>query len=71
MEEKPWSVHFDMEASGKPVQNQKKNVIKVIGYNFNGFGINVTTRIVAGAIIVIMAKVLMWYGVGAHKTYNV
>lgn len=24
MEQKPWSVHFDMETSEKPVQNQKK-----------------------------------------------
>jgi hypothetical protein len=31
--------------------------------DFSGFAINVATRIAAGAIVAIIAKVFMWYGV--------
>ena len=40
----------------------------VVPFDFNGFAINVATRIATGAIIAIIAKVFMWYGVNFHKT---
>ncbi len=40
----------------------------VVPLDFYGFAINVATRIAAGAIIPIIAKVFMWYGVRMHKT---
>jgi hypothetical protein len=43
----------------------------VVAFDFYGFAINVATRIAAGAIIVIIAKVFMWYGVGLHKISSV
>jgi hypothetical protein len=40
----------------------------VVPFGFYGFAINVATRIATGAIIAIIAKVFMWYGVAIHKT---
>jgi hypothetical protein len=40
----------------------------VVPFDFYGFAINVATRIATGAIIPVIAKVFMWYGVGMHKT---
>jgi len=40
----------------------------VVPFDFSGFAINVATRIAAGAIVAIIAKVFMWYGVALHKT---
>jgi len=40
----------------------------VVPFDFYGFAINVATRIAVGAIIPIIAKVFMWYGVSLHKT---
>ena len=40
----------------------------VIPFDFSGFALNVATRIAAGAIVPIIAKVFMWYGVALHKT---
>jgi len=40
----------------------------VVPFDFSGFAINVATRIAAGAIIAVLAKVFMWYGVALHKT---
>jgi hypothetical protein len=40
----------------------------VVPLDFMGFAINVATRIATGAIIPIIAKVFMWYGVTFHKT---
>jgi hypothetical protein len=34
----------------------------------DGFLLTVVTRIAAGVIIPVIAKVFMWYGVTAHKT---
>ena len=40
----------------------------VVPFDFSGFAINVATRIAAGAIVAVIAKVFMWYGVNFHKT---
>jgi hypothetical protein len=40
----------------------------VVPFDFTGFALNVATRIAAGAIIAVIAKVFMWYGVTLHKT---
>jgi hypothetical protein len=40
----------------------------VVPFDFYGFAINVATRIATGAIIVVIAKVFMWYGVAMGKT---
>jgi len=40
----------------------------VVPFDFNGFAINVATQIATGAVIAIIAKVFMWYGVNFHKT---
>ena len=40
----------------------------VVPFDFSGFALNVATRIAAGAIVAIIAKVFMWYGVALHKT---
>ena len=40
----------------------------VVPFDFTGFALNVATRIAAGAIVAIIAKVFMWYGVAFHKT---
>ena len=40
----------------------------VVPFDFSGFALNVATRIAAGAIIPVIAKVFMWYGVTFHKT---
>ena len=40
----------------------------VVPFDFNGFAINVATRIATGAIVAVIAKVFMWYGVSLHKT---
>ena len=40
----------------------------VVPLDFAGFAINVATRIATGAIVAIIAKVFMWYGVDFHKT---
>jgi hypothetical protein len=40
----------------------------VVPFDFTGFALNVATRIAAGAIVAIIAKVFMWYGVTFHKT---
>ena len=39
----------------------------VVPFDFSGFAINVATRIAAGAIVAVIAKVFMWYGVALHK----
>ena len=39
----------------------------VVPFDFSGFVLNVATRITAGAIVAIIAKVFMWYGVALHK----
>jgi hypothetical protein len=39
----------------------------VVPFDFSGFALNVATRIAAGAIVAIIAKVFMWYGVALHK----
>jgi hypothetical protein len=39
----------------------------VVPFDFTGFALNVATRIAAGAIIVVIAKVFIWYGVTFHK----
>ncbi len=40
----------------------------VVPFDFSGFALNVATRIAAGAIVAVIAKVFMWYGVTFHKT---
>jgi hypothetical protein len=40
----------------------------VVPFDFSGFAINVATRIAAGAIVAVIAKVFMWYGVAFHRT---
>ena len=40
----------------------------VVPFDFSGFALNVATRIAAGALVAIIAKVFMWYGVALHKT---
>jgi hypothetical protein len=40
----------------------------VVPFDLSGFALNVLTRIAAGAIVPIIAKVFMWYGVAMHKT---
>jgi hypothetical protein len=42
----------------------------VVPFDFSGFALNVATRIAAGAIVAVIAKVFMWYGVTFHKTGN-
>jgi hypothetical protein len=39
----------------------------VIPFDLSGFSVNVLTRIATGVIIVLIAKVFMWYGVALHK----
>ena len=39
----------------------------VVPFDFSGFALNVATRIAAGAIVAVIAKVFMWYGVTLHK----
>lgn len=39
----------------------------VVPFDFSGFALNVATRIAAGALVAILAKVFMWYGVAMHK----
>ena len=39
----------------------------VVPLDFSGFALNVATRIAAGAIVAVIAKVFMWYGVALHK----
>ena len=39
----------------------------VVPFDFSGFALNVATRIAAGAIVAVIAKVFMWYGVAFHK----
>ena len=43
----------------------------VVPFGFSGFATNVATRIAAGAVVAIIAKVFMWYGMGAHKNLNI
>ena len=40
----------------------------VVPFDFSGFALNVATRIAAGAIVAVLAKVFMWYGVALNKT---
>jgi hypothetical protein len=40
----------------------------VVPLDFSGFALNVAPRIAAGAIVAVLAKVFMWYGVTFHKT---
>jgi len=42
----------------------------VVPFDFTGFAINVATRIAAGAIVPIIAKVFMWYGMAMNKKQN-
>jgi len=39
----------------------------VVPFDFTGFALNVATRIAAGAIVAVIAKVFMWYGVALRK----
>ena len=39
----------------------------VVPFDFSGFALNVATRIAAGAIVPIIAKVFMWYGMAMNK----
>jgi len=39
----------------------------VVPFDFSGFAINVATRIAAGAIVAIIAKVFMWYGMAMNR----
>ncbi|MCW3994627.1 MAG: hypothetical protein NWE98_00555 [Candidatus Bathyarchaeota archaeon] len=39
----------------------------VVAFDFTGFAINVATRIATGAIIAVIAKVYMWYGLVPNK----
>ena len=39
----------------------------VVPFDFSGFAINVATRIAAGAIVAVIAKVFMWYGMTAKN----
>jgi hypothetical protein len=43
----------------------------VVPFDFSGFAINVATRIAAGAIVAIIAKVFMWYGMITTKNPNI
>ena len=43
----------------------------VVPFDFSGFAINVATRITAGAIVAIIAKVFMWYGMITTKNPNI
>ena len=45
----------------------------VVPFDFTGFALNVATRIAAGALVAIIAKVFMWYGVTStrYTTSNV
>jgi hypothetical protein len=43
----------------------------VVPFDFTGFALNVATRIAAGAIVAIIAKVFMWYGMTAAKNPNI
>jgi len=40
----------------------------VVPFDFDGFAINVATRIATGAIVAVLAKVFMWYGVPMGKS---
>ena len=39
----------------------------VVPFDFPGFALNVATRIAAGAIVPVIAKVFMWYGVAMNR----
>ena len=39
----------------------------VVSFDFYGFALNVAPRIAAGAIVAVLGKVFMWYGVASHK----
>jgi len=39
----------------------------VVPFDFTGFALNVATRIAAGALVAIIAKVFMWYGVTSTR----
>ena len=39
----------------------------VVSFDFYGFALNVAPRIAAGAIVAVLAKVFMWYGVASYK----
>ena len=43
----------------------------VVPFDFTGFALNVATRIAAGAIVAIIAKVFMWYGMTTTKNPNI
>ena len=43
----------------------------VVPFDFTGFALNVATRIAAGAIVVIIAKVFMWYGMTTTKNPSI
>ena len=40
----------------------------VVPFDFFGFALNVATRIAAGAVVAVLAKVFMWYGAVFHTT---
>jgi len=42
----------------------------VVPFDFFGFALNVATRIAAGAIVPVIAKVFMWYGMAMNKKQN-
>ena len=42
----------------------------VIAFDFAGFAFNVAPRIAAGAVVAVLAKVFMWYGVAMNKKPN-
>jgi hypothetical protein len=42
----------------------------VVSFDFYGFALNVAPRIAGGAIVAVLAKVFMWYGVAFHKATN-
>ena len=42
----------------------------VVPFDFSGFALNVATRIAAGAIVPVIAKVFMWYGMAMNKKQN-
>ena len=43
----------------------------VVPFELTSIAITVLTRVAAGVIIAIIAKVFMWYGIGAHKNPNI
>ena len=42
----------------------------VVSFDFYGFAFNVAPRIAGGAVVAVLAKVFMWYGVAFHKATN-